>query len=67
MYRKNNIDRIDWRVFAANKNIFEIDLTFLKKRMDIFHRELIMFVFHPTRFKKYINIGYDIAADEYIS
>jgi hypothetical protein len=34
--------------------------------MDIIREELMMEIFHPIRFERYMNMGYDIACDEYI-
>jgi hypothetical protein len=35
--------------------------------MDIIREELMMKVYHPLRFERYINMGYDIADDQYIN
>ncbi len=64
---KNNIDKIDWNNLSRNENIFELDLKFLKRKMDIIREELMMKVYHPIRFKSYMDMGYDIADDQYIS
>jgi hypothetical protein len=63
---KNNWTKIDWINIFLNRSIFELDLFFLKKRMDIIREELMMKVFHPQRFSKYLDIGYDICNDEYV-
>ena len=34
--------------------------------MDIIREELMMKIYHPIRFERYINMGYDIADDIYI-
>ena len=34
--------------------------------MDIIREELMMKIYHPIRFEKYLNMGYDIADDTYI-
>jgi len=44
-----------------------IDNSFLKSKMDIIREELMMKVCHPLRFERYLNMGYDIAADEYLN
>jgi hypothetical protein len=38
----------------------------VKQRMDIIREELMIHIYHPLRFEKYMNIGYDIADDTYI-
>jgi hypothetical protein len=35
-------------------------------RMNIIKEELIMKVFHPSRFGRYLNMGYDLGDDSYI-
>ena len=62
---EKNMDKIDWYKLSCNEGIFELDLNFFKKRMDIIREELMMKLFHPTRFEKYLMTGYDICCDEY--
>jgi hypothetical protein len=54
-------------MISENKNIFELDLKFLKQKMDIIREELMMKIYHPLRFERYLNMGYDIADEQYIS
>jgi hypothetical protein len=54
------------RTLSLNPNIFELDLDFFKKKMDIIREELMMKIYHPLRFKRYMNMGYDIGDDIYI-
>jgi hypothetical protein len=49
-----------------NENIFELDLKSIKNRMDIIREELIMKICHPLKFERYLDMGYDIADDNYI-
>ncbi len=63
---KKNQDKINLDYFSSNINIFEIDLKFLKQRMDVIREELMIKLYHPQRFKKYLTMGYDIADDTYI-
>jgi uncharacterized protein YicC (UPF0701 family) len=63
---EKNLDKVNWNSLSENRNIFELDLIFLKQRMDIIREELMIKVYHPLRFKKYLDIGYDIADDQYI-
>lgn len=44
-----------------------INSKFRKARMDIMREELIMAVLNPTRVMRYIDMGYDILDDEYLS
>jgi hypothetical protein len=62
---EKNLDKVDWNYLSENKNIFELDLQFLKSRMDLIREELMMTIYHPSRFEIYMNMGYDIGADEY--
>jgi len=34
--------------------------------MDIVREELMMTVYHPRRFERYMNMGYNIGCDEYM-
>ena len=63
---KDNLDKISWDNLSENENIFELDLKFLKNRMDIIREELMMKVYHPVRFERYMNMSYDIADDNYV-
>jgi hypothetical protein len=63
---EKNIDKIVWYYLSLNENIFELDLKIFKKRMDMVREELMMKIFHPLKFKRYMSMGYDIAADQYI-
>jgi hypothetical protein len=63
---EKNLDKVDWYCLSKNKNIFELDLNFLKQRMDIIREELMMKVYHPIRFERYMKMCYDIADDKYI-
>ena len=48
----NNINKIDWIEISANPAIFELDYTFLKKKMDIIREDLMIKVMHPDRISK---------------
>jgi hypothetical protein len=43
-----------------NKNIFELDYEFLKRRMDIIREELMMKAWHPSRVMKWVEAGLDM-------
>ena len=59
-------DKIDWSLFSSNRSIFEIDYTFLNKRIEPFKEELIQRCFHPDRLIRYLETyHYDIGEDEY--
>jgi hypothetical protein len=47
-------------LIALNKNIFELDYGFLKRRMDIIREELMMKAWHPSRVMKWVEDGYDM-------
>jgi hypothetical protein len=64
---EKNQDKINWVWLSSNPNIFELDYEKLDDRMNIYKEELMMVVFHPTRFCRYLDIGYDILDDSYIS
>ena len=61
-----NTDKIDWYALSSNENIFELDYLSFKNRMDIIREELIIKIYHPIRFERYLNMGYDIADEQYI-
>ena len=64
---EQNQDRISWFEFSSNLNIFELDVAFLKARMDVLREEIMMKVFHPCRVERYFyEHGYSIAEDEYV-
>jgi hypothetical protein len=63
---EENTDKIDWNFLSLNFNIFSIDYNFLKIRMDLIREELMMKIFHPSRFLKQLHSGYDIADDSFI-
>jgi hypothetical protein len=50
---EQNKDKIDWNLLSSNPEIFELDLEFLQRRMDIIREELIEKAWHPLRFEKW--------------
>jgi len=60
------LNKINWFSLSSNTNIFELDLLYLKSRMNIIREELMMKVYNPIRLEKYLNMDYDIGNDEYI-
>ena len=55
-----NIDKIDPLSIFKNLNIFEIDYTAIKSRINIYSEELLMRALHPSRIQKMIDSGCDI-------
>jgi hypothetical protein len=64
---EQNLNRVNWFGISKNKNIFELDLKFLRQRMNIIREEMMIKIYYPLRFERYINMGYDIADDQYIN
>jgi hypothetical protein len=63
---EKNQDKINYNNLSLNKNIFEINYLFLKKRIEIFKEELIQKCFHPSKLIYYLEkYNYDIGSDEY--
>ena len=64
---ENNMGKVKWSLLPFNTGIFELDMDFIKTRMDILREELIQKVFHPTRvIRIYNECGYNILEDEMI-
>jgi len=55
-----NKDKIDEFTIFSNPNIFELDYSSIKTRMNLYSEELIMHTLHPSRIQKMIESGYDI-------
>jgi hypothetical protein len=62
---ETNQDKIDWFYLSSNPSIFELDYKFLENRIQIYKEELMMSVFRPLRFNKYLKMGYNIGDDTY--
>jgi hypothetical protein len=62
---EKNKDKINWECLSINPNIFTLDYVFIKERMNIYKEELIMAVFHPIRFSRYLDMGYNLGDDMY--
>ena len=56
----HNIDKINMFNLLHNPNIFEIDYTAIRTRMNVYSEELMMHALHPSRIQKMIDNGYDI-------
>jgi hypothetical protein len=63
---EKNIDKIHWSEIFVNHGIFELDLKFIKTRMDLIREELMMKIFSPKRVDKYLKMDYNICNDEYL-
>jgi hypothetical protein len=64
---EKNLDKVDWYLLSYNLNIFELDLVFIKTRMDILREDLMKKLFHPTRVMRFWNnYGYDILEDKVV-
>ena len=57
---ENNLDKVDWYELSRNINIFDYDYDKMKEKTSVFKEELIAKVFHPTRFIRYLELGYDM-------
>jgi hypothetical protein len=64
---EKNLGRVDWKCLSQNPSIFELDMNFIKSRMDIIREELIQKVLHPNRVMRfYLDYEYNILEDEMI-
>jgi len=62
---EKNLDKVYWSLLSQNPNIFELDLVFIKTRMDILREDLMKKLFHPTRVMRfYEDYMYDILEDQ---
>jgi hypothetical protein len=57
---KENQDKIDWRNFSKNPNIFTYDYKKIKETMKKsgIAEELMAFIFHPKNMNKWIDWGF---------
>jgi len=55
----NNKSKINKLSIFNNPNIFELDYSAIKKRMNIYSEELMMHALHPSRIQKMIDNGYE--------
>jgi hypothetical protein len=62
---EKNKDHIKWGILSGNPNIFSLNYKFIEERMSIYKEELMMAVFHPKRFNRYLNLGYNLGDDSY--
>ena len=56
---ENNLDKVNWYFLSKNKNIFDYDYDKMKNITSVFKEELIAKAFHPIRFIKWLESGYD--------
>jgi hypothetical protein len=54
---KQNPEKVVWNVCSGNPNIFELDYNMLKERCSTYKEELIIKVMHPSRIKRYLDMG----------
>jgi hypothetical protein len=50
---------------SRNPNIFTLNYKSIEERINIYKEELMMTVFHPKRFWRYLNMGYNLGDDSY--
>ena len=53
-------NKINYRYLSKNPAIFELDYIALKKRCDIYRKELIEKTLHPSRIQKLLDLGIEI-------
>lgn len=64
---ENNIDKINWEFLSSNVNIIELDFKSLKEQLtNSIREELMMKIFHPLQFERYLNMNYNICDDRYL-
>jgi hypothetical protein len=54
------MDKIDWNILSFMPIIFELDYDALKKRCEIYKKELIQKALHPSRIQKYLEQGISV-------
>ena len=65
---KDNQDKIYWKFFWRNPNIFELDKKAMKKQMQPLAEEIIAKALHPSRLNKILKkYNYNIITEEYES
>lgn len=52
---RKNPEKIDWKFFSSNEALFELDVLFLKKRMEPIRDELLSVVMHPDRIQRFMD------------
>ena len=67
---RDNLDNVNWDMVSQNKNIssFLLDYNLMKTNMHSFLKELVAYVFNPTRLLKLCelyNIEFEILVDLY--
>lgn len=71
----SNIDKINFGILrlshdesnwqSLNSITLTVDYKALDNRINIYKEELMMVVFHPRRFLKYLEMGYNMGDDSY--
>ena len=51
--------KIDWECIFYNVSIFELDYKLLFERCDVYKSELLKKTLHPSRVKRYLDMGID--------
>jgi ribosomal protein L24E len=62
---ERNPKKINWSKLSMNPGIFKLDYKFLENKIKIYKEELMMTVFHPRRFIRYLEMGYNMGDDTY--
>ena len=50
---------------SSNPGIVILNYKLFEERMNLIREELMIAVFHPKRFARYLNMGYDIGDETY--
>ena len=58
--RYDSVCKINWFYLSGVPEIFELDYSFLRKRMNIIKEELIAKAMHPKRIQSWIDTGMDV-------
>ena len=64
---KENQDKINWYYLSENPSIFEYNYKYLYDKCSIYREELFQKIFHPKRVLSYLELGYNLSEDKYIS
>jgi len=64
---EENTDKVDWSWISANPSVFELDYNLMKEHCSIYKEELIQAALHPSRIKRYLDMGINMEElDDYI-
>ena len=66
---EQNVDKIDWDMLTLNPNAIHLFFKFNYSKMttnnNLFHKELVEYVFHPKRLFRFCNM-YNLELSEFI-